>query len=130
MRFSSAVDLEPESVARFAHSVGDTNPLHHDDEAARGSSFGQRIASGPQTSALMMAATARHFSRSGAMVGLEFAFRFRRAVPATQRVRIDWLVVDVIVSESPRGQIVDLRGRMQNADGQTAVGAKGKVLLR
>ena len=63
------------------------------------------------------------------MVGLDFGFRFRRAVPANQIVRIEWLVVDVRSSTRPGDDIVDLRGRLQNADGTTAVGARGKVLL-
>lgn len=129
MRFDSTVELTTDNVARFAASVGDDNPLHHDDAAAKASRYGQLIASGPQTSALMMAATASHFSKTGDMVGLDFGFRFRRAVPADQVVRIEWLVVDVRRSSRLGGDIVDLRGRLQNADGSTAVGARGKVLL-
>lgn len=130
MRFSATVDLDPEVVSRFARASGDENPLHHDDGFARASAYGQRIASGPHTSALMMAATASHFARGGPMVGLEFWFRFRRAVPARQRIRIDWLVIDVRAGTRPAGEVVELRGRLRTEDGGTAVGARGKVLLQ
>ena len=128
-RFESRVQLTPDEVSRFARAAGDENPMHHDEAYARASRFGRRIASGPHTSALLMAATASHFSRSGPMVGLEFSFRFRRAVPADARVRIEWLVVDVRPSARLRGELVDLRGRLQLEDGATAVGASGRVLL-
>lgn len=71
MRFQATVVLTADEVARLPRSVGDDNPLHHDEAVARASPYRQRIASGPHTSALMMATTASHFSCSGAMVGLE-----------------------------------------------------------
>lgn len=130
MRFGATVTLTAAEVSSFARSVGDDNPLHHDEVAASASPFGGCIASGPQTSALMMAATASHFAQSGAMVGLDFAFWFRRAVPADQVVRIEWLVVGVDRHDGLRGDVVALRGRMRMEDGRTAVGASGRVLLR
>ena len=129
-RFSKSVHLTPESVASFAAAAGDDNPLHHDAAHAAGTSFGRVIASGTQTSALLMAHTATHFSESGPMLGLEFGFRFRRPVFADQTVRLDWLVVAVRASERLGGEVVDLRGRMVDAAGETVVGARGRVLLR
>jgi 3-hydroxybutyryl-CoA dehydratase len=54
------------------------------------------------------------------MVGLEFWFRFRRPVFADETVRVEWLVVKV----SPHALL-----RILRADGQTAVGVKGRVLV-
>jgi 3-hydroxybutyryl-CoA dehydratase len=128
-RFSKEVRLTPEAVSKFAREAGDANPVHHDDEHARGTRFGELIASGPQTSALLMGLTASHFSAGGAMLGLDFSFRFKRAVPASGTVRLEWLVVRVRASERLGGEVVDLRGRLQNEDGATAVGASARVLL-
>lgn len=128
-RFGRRVQLTPDEVARFAAASGDANPLHHDVRAARASRFGERIASGPHTSALLMATTATHFAAGGPMLGLEFSFRFRRAVPADALVEIEWLVVDVRPSVNLGGELVDLRGRLRLDDGVTAVGASGRVLL-
>jgi len=128
-RFSSEVTLTPESTSAFARAAGDLNPLHHDAEHAAASRFGRLIASGPQTSALLMSLTATHFSRSGAMLGLEFAFRFKRPVFADETVKLEWLVVGVRPSTKLGGELVELRGRLLNGAGETAVGARGKVLL-
>ena len=127
-RFGRRVTLTPEVIADFARAAGDMNPLHHDADHARRSCFGAVIASGPQTSALLMALTATHFSERGAMVGLEFSFRFRAPVRA-ETVTLEWLVVRVRASRALRGEVVELRGRLVTSAGRTAVGAKGKVLV-
>jgi acyl dehydratase len=128
-RFSSRVTLTPESVAGFARGVGDFNPIHHDANYAASTRFGRPIASGTQTTALLLALTATHFSRDGAMLGLEYWVRFRRAIYADETIRLEWLVVSV--REAPRleGHIVDLRGRIVNEAGVTALGAKGRLLV-
>ena len=63
------------------------------------------------------------------MVGLEFWVRFRRPVFADETIRLEWLVIKVTPNAKVRGDIVDLRGRVRTQDGQTAVGAKGRVLV-
>lgn len=128
-RFSSEVKLTPEIVAAFAHSVGDDNPIHHDSDFAAATRYGRVIASGTHTSSLLLALTASHFSKKGSVVGLEFWVRFRRPVYADETVRLEWLVVKVTANEKLRGEVVDLRGRVRNQDGETVVGAKGRVLV-
>ena len=71
-RFSCKVSLTPGSVAAFAKGVGDTNPVHHDSEFAETTRYGRLIASGTHTTALLLGLTASHYSKQGAMVGLEF----------------------------------------------------------
>lgn len=128
-RFSSQVTLTPTGVADFARGVGDLNPIHHDPAYAAGTRFTRPIASGTQTTALLMALTATHFSEGAAMVGLEFWFRFRRAVFADETIRLEWLVISVRSHPRLGGDVVDLRGRVLNQAGETAVGAKGRVLV-
>src|ERR1044071_4587359 len=115
-RFSSQVALSPEMVAQWASAVGDNNPVHHDHESAALTRFGRRIASGPHTTALLLALTASHFSKTGAMLGLEFWVRFRRAIYADETIRLEWMVVKVTSNEKLRGEIVELRGRIQGQD--------------
>lgn len=129
-RFSREVTLTPEEVAAYAGGVGDDNPIHHDPEAAAGSRYGRLIASGTHTTALLLGLTASHFSRLGSMVGLEFSVRFRRPVYADDTIVLEWLVVDVQPSERLGGDVVELRGRVRRKDGETAVGAKGRVLVQ
>ena len=126
-RFSAVVPLDPRDTTAFAHAVGDTNPIHHDAKLAEKSRFGRLLASGPQTTAHLLALTASHFSKRGAMLGLEFWVQFRRPVYADETITLEWLVVSV--KPSTRGEIVDLRGRVRKENGETAVGAKGRILV-
>ena len=128
-RFSMEVSLTPEMVVAFATTAGDNNPIHHDPEFAAGTRFGRPTASGPHTTALLLGLTASHFSKKGAMLGLEFWVRFRRPIYADETIHLEWMVVKVSPNEKLHGEIVDLRGRIKGQDGKTSVGAKGRVLV-
>lgn len=128
-RFSRTVTLAPDQVAAFARAAGDDNPVHRDAGFAATTRFGEPIASGAQTTALLLGLAASHFSERAAMVGLEFWVRFRRPVPAGDTVVVEWLVVAVRADGRLGGDVVDLRGRVRRGDGVTAVGAKGRVLV-
>jgi 3-hydroxybutyryl-CoA dehydratase len=128
-RFSAVVSLDPSATSAFARAVGDTNPVHHDADYAATTRFGRLLASGPQTTAHLLALTASHFSKRGAMLGLEFWVRFRRPVYADETITLEWLVISVKKNSRLNGEIIDLRGRIRNETGETAVGAKGRVLV-
>lgn len=128
-RFSSCVTLDPESVAEFARAAGDNNPVHYDGDFAALTRYGRPIASGTHTTALLLGLTATHYSKNAAMVGLEFWVRFRRPINADETIRLDWLVVKVTANDRLKGEIVELRGRIQGEGGKTALGAKGRVLV-
>jgi acyl dehydratase len=128
-RFSSEITLSPEAVAAFAHAAGDDNPVHHDPEFASGTRYGRLIASGTQTTAMLLGLTAKHFSKRAAMVGLEFWVRFRRPIYADETIRLEWMVIKVSPNEKLQGEIVELRGRIRGQSGETALGAKGRILL-
>jgi 3-hydroxybutyryl-CoA dehydratase len=128
-RFSTRLSLEQGTVSAFAHAVGDTNPVHHDADLAAKSRFGRLIASGPQTMAHLLALTASHFSKCGAMLGLEFWVQFRQPIYADETITLEWLVVSVEDHPPLDGEIIDLRGRIRKETGETAVGAKGRVLV-
>lgn len=128
-RFSSEVVLSPAMVTAFADAAGDNNPIHHDAAYAATTRFGRPTASGPHTTALLLALTASHYSRKGAMLGLEFWVRFKRPIYADETIRLEWLVVKVTPNETLRGDIVELRGRIRGQDGRTALGAKGRILV-
>src|SRR6476659_842875 len=123
-RFSCDVALSPASVSAFANASGDNNPIHHDPEFAATTRFKRPTASGPHTTALLLALTASHYSKTGAMLGLEFWVRFRRPIYADETIRLEWLVIKVTHNEKLRGDVVELRGRIKGQDGKTSVGAK------
>src|SRR5206468_3187896 len=114
-RFGAEITLRPDDVAEYARRAGDGNPIHHDPAYAAGTRFGRPIASGAQTTGLLMGLTATHFSRDSAMLGLDFWFRFRRPVFADETVRLEWLVVAVRPTPRLGGDVVELRGRLRNA---------------
>jgi len=128
-RFATEVTLTRDVVAQYAGAVGDTNPVHHDESFAAATRYGRTIASGTHTTALLLGLTASHFSKTGAMVGLEFWVKFRRPVFADETVTLEWLVIKVAPNEKLGGDVVDLRGRIKGQDGRTALGARGRVLV-
>lgn len=128
-RFSSQRQLDPEQVSAMALAVGDTNPVHHDEEFARGTRFGRPIASGTYTTALLLALTASHFSQDSAMLGLDYWVGFKRPIYADEAITLEWLVICVTQNTRLNGEIVELRGRILGADGQTSLGAKGRLLV-
>ena len=128
-RFSREVRLTAESVAQYATAAGDCNPVHFDSEFAAKTRYGRLIASGTQTTALLLGLTAAHFSQGMSMVGLEYWVKFKRPVFADEMIRLEWLVIKVTPHSRLGGYIVDLRGRVRGENGQTAIGAKGRLLV-
>jgi 3-hydroxybutyryl-CoA dehydratase len=128
-RFSREVSLTPADASAYAGAVGDSNPVHHDAEFAKGTRFGRPIASGTHTTALLLALTASHYSQASSMVGLEFWVRFRKPIFADETIRLEWLVIRVTTNSKLKGEVVELRGRILNGHGETALGAKGKILV-
>jgi 3-hydroxybutyryl-CoA dehydratase len=128
-RFSREVALTPDIVADYARAAGDSNPVHFDAAFAARTRYRRLIASGTQTTALLLGLTAAHFSKESSMVGLEYSVKFRRPVFADETIRLEWLIIKVTPHSRLGGKIVELRGRVRGEDGRTAVGAKGRVLV-
>ena len=63
-KLSRAVRYSRDDIAAFARISGDENPLHTDTVMAQRARFGEIIASGQQTSAIMMGMLATYFSRN------------------------------------------------------------------
>jgi acyl dehydratase len=128
--FGQRVTFDAASIREFAARAGDFNPLHHDAEAARRGPFGTIIASGTHPTALMMGATATHFSRRFQPLGLEFRFRFVRAVPAGATLDLSWSVTDVAPKPSLAGDIVTLDGRACDDAGIVYTTGEARILIR
>jgi acyl dehydratase len=126
-RFSAAVVLTPDDASAYAAAVGDNNPVHHDEAFAATTRFGRPIASTRPPWVLGLIAS--HFSKRCAIVGLEFWVRFKKAIFADERIVLEWLVVKVTPNAKLGGDVVELRGRIRNSAGETALGAKGRDLV-
>jgi acyl dehydratase len=128
-RFSRRHVFTPEDIADFARRAGDMNPLHHDAEKAARSRFGGLIASGPQTSAMLMALAAAHLSREHDTVGLEFTFRFCRAVPAGLAATLSWEIASIEPHPKLGGDLVVFTGEITGDDGTRYLTAEGRAVL-
>jgi acyl dehydratase len=127
-RFAKAHRFDVEQVKAFATAAGDDNPLHHDEAAAAASRYGRLIASGTQTSALLLGLTASHFSKRGPVVGVGFSLAFKRPVYADERVTIEWIITAIRPRASGKGHLIDLEGSLRNDAGEVCVAATGTVL--
>jgi acyl dehydratase len=126
--FERRVRWTREDIVAFARDVGDTNPMHHDDEYARGTRFGGLIASGAHTVAVMMALCGAQASLERPGVGLEFNFRLLGAAKPGEEIVFRWEVVAIEESERPRGRLASLRGEALAEGGRPILSATAKTL--
>jgi acyl dehydratase len=128
-RFTGTAHLSADSIRAFAHSVGDSNPLHHDEAVAARSRFGRLIASGTHSASLLMALTASHFSRHAQPLGLEFKLHFHKAVYAGDTLALAWTVTRVQWKASLGGDLVWLDGEARNQHDQVVLAATATLLV-
>ena len=128
-RITDEARFSKEEIAEFARLAGDFNPLHHDEEFAKATSFQGIIACGPQTASRFLGMTATHFSKRGASLGLEFTLRFLGPVRPGERLEMVWDVVDVTDKPKLNGEIVKLEGKVTNPAGKAVLTGTGTVLV-
>lgn len=126
-RFTDTHTFTPDEVAAFSRAMGDLNPLHLDEALSNASRFKGLIASGTHTGALLMGLPATYFA-SRRVVAMGFDLNFRRPVPASATVTIEWTVTGLSPHRSG-GQVVDLVGAIRDEAGHACVKATGQVLV-
>ncbi len=126
-----------EEIATFARLTGDTNPLHHDVQAAQRARHGEIIASGQQTTAQMIGLVASHFSRSDdgetrELLCLNFNFAFKQPVFAEQELALHWQVSSVEWHPRLEGWLLHVDGRATPAqpDARPSVIGRGMLLVK
>jgi len=134
-RIQRTVRYTRDDIAAFARLSGDENPLHCDTRLAERARFGEIIASGQQTSALLMGMLATHFSRDDdgvrrEMLCLNMNFAFKHPVFADQDLALQWRVSDIEQKEKLGGLLVHLDGAASVAHGHPAVIARGTILVK
>jgi acyl dehydratase len=127
--FSRSATLDAAAIRAFALSVGDHNPLHHDEAYAKSTRFGGLIASGPQAASLLMGLVATQYSAEYSSVGLEFAFRFVKPVRAGDTIKLVWTVAAVDFNPRLKGDVVSLAGTVTNQEGVEVLTSSGKVVI-
>ena len=121
--FALPLVLDAAAIRAGATLVGDFNPLHHDEAFAAASRYGELIASGAHTSALLAGAVSRGFGPSPnngrPVVGIDYQVQFRGPVRVGRAMRMEWTVV----AAEPRraGTLVRMEGRIVDAADDSAV---------
>jgi len=121
-------------IAQFARMSLDENPLHLDSMVAQRARFGEIVASGQQTSAILMGMLATHYSRSDdgvprQMICLNMNFAFKAPVFAEQEIVLQWKVSSVTANIKLKGLVGLLDGHASVARGKPAVVARGTILV-
>lgn len=112
-------------VEQFAEITGDTNPVHLDEEYARSSRFGQRVAHGMLTASLISAVIGTKLPGAGAIYR---AGTFRFIAPV--------FIGDTVTAEVTIERYDREKGRMslktlcRTADGVTVLEGEAEVVYR
>ncbi|MEL6724265.1 MAG: MaoC family dehydratase [Pseudomonadota bacterium] len=115
--------ITEKDIELFAEVSGDRNPLHMDEEFAKNTAFGQRIAHGALTASYISGILGNDLPGPGSIfVGLNM--RFRRPVYIGSNV-----IVRVEVTEmQERGHRVTLKVSC-NVDGKAAISGEAMVMV-
>lgn len=115
--------ITEEDIVKFAEVSGDYNPLHMDEDYAKNTPFGQRIAHGALTASFISAILGNNLPGPGSIfTGL--SMRFRRPVLIGSHV-----VVRAEVSEmQERGNRVTLKV-VCSVDGKAAISGEAQVMV-
>ena len=127
---SSWREITQDEVQRFADLSGDHNPVHLDEEFAKGTPFGGTIVHGYLTLSLVVPLMAEVFEVTGIGVGINYGLdrlRFPAPVPVGSRVRV---VGEVLaVDEVPGGYQVSPRVTFE-VEGGTKPACVADMVLR
>ena len=127
--FSETLTMTPEESKAFSKAARDFNPLHLDEAFAANSRYRRLIVSGTQMAAHLMALAATHFTGRGEAVGLDFSIRFHKAIYADETVTLTWTVTQVTPTSAGRSEVVEMKGRVTNGNGELAVAATGRLMV-
>ncbi len=116
-------------VIAYATMAGDDNTLHHDVTAASLTRFKGLIACGSHMSGVLMGFGASVVSRDHLAVGLEFTFRFERAIPAGTETQLYWTVVSAEPHAKLGGTLLVMEGGITGLDGQRYVSSTGRAVV-
>jgi 3-hydroxybutyryl-CoA dehydratase len=126
---TKAYCFDEASISAYATMAGDHNMLHHDVTAARASRFKGLIASGSHMSGVLMGFGATIVSRDHLAVGLEFTFRFERAIPASTDTVLSWTVTSVEPHAKLGGTMLMMEGAISSLNGQRYVSSTGRAVV-
>ncbi len=114
--------LTEKDLVLFATVSGDHNPVHLDKEYAENSAFGERIAHGMWTGALISAALAMHMPGPGGIYrGQELKFMQPAKIGDTLTVKLE------VLEKNERTKLAVIQTNVVNQQGKMV--AKGKATI-
>lgn len=123
-KFSTTKQITDEVIRAFADLSGDFNPIHLDEEFAKQTQFGKRIAHGMISGALISAVLGNEF-REKKIVYLSQTMKFIAPVFIDDTVTATATVID-IRQDKP---IVTVETVCTNQSGEKVVIGEGKIML-
>ncbi len=132
---SRSVRFSRDDIATFARLSGDSNPLHHDQQAAQRARHGEIIASGEHTTAMLIGLASSHFSQPDAngpreLLCLNFNFAFKVPVFAEQAIDLSWKVASVEPNPGLGGLLVHVDGKAAVRHAAPSVVGRGTLLIK
>jgi acyl dehydratase len=127
--FASGLTVTETHLVMAAGLFGDFNPLHVDEQHARGSRFGGRILHGPFTSALVSAPVGMFFHTT-AIAYVEQCCHFKAPVRPGDTLTTTWTITDKKDKPKHDGGLVILKGECRNQEGTVVAEAEGKILVK
>ena len=121
--------FDEDGIIAYAKMAGDMNALHHDLAAASASRFNGLIACGSHMSGVLMGFGASIVSLDHLAVGLEFSFKFERAIPAGTDTVLNWTVRSVQPHAKLGGTVLEMDGPITGLDGIRYVSSTGRAVV-
>jgi 3-hydroxybutyryl-CoA dehydratase len=122
--FSRSRQVTDELIRQFADLSGDYNPIHLDEEFAKTTRFGKRIAHGMLTGAFISAVLGYEFAERK-IVYLSQTMKFVAPVFISDTVTVTATVTNI---REDRG-VITLSTDCSNQNGQTVLTGEAKVML-
>jgi 3-hydroxybutyryl-CoA dehydratase len=117
------------AIRAFAAMAGDENRLHHDTAYALRSRFKGLIASGAHMAAVLMGFGASMISEHHEAVGLEFTFKFSRAIPAGTATLLTYTIRDAQLNAKLGGTLLTFEGAITDASGKPFASTTGSAVV-
>jgi len=120
---SFSKQVEEQDIQMFSAVSGDVNPVHLDEEFAAGTMFGERIAHGMLTGAVISAALAMELPGPGTIY-LGQTLRFTKPVKIGDRITVH---LEVTAMRDDK-KFVTLACEVTNQDGKVVASGEAKVM--
>jgi 3-hydroxybutyryl-CoA dehydratase len=127
--FADSLTVTETHIVLAAGLFGDFAPLHVNEEYARETDFGTRIAHGTLTTGIMAGVLSGHFH--GTSIGyLEQNVRFKAAVFPGDTITSEWTVTETVEKKKLGGGIVGFEIECRNQEGTTVLEGTAKAIIR